>query len=411
MTGSATVLFLAAFAVRMLLVWRLALYAEPFRGEIQRTAVSLATLGVYGNGYAVPTGPTAHVAPLYTLMLAGVFRVFGAGMRGEIAILTLNAMLAAAVYAMLPAAARRLGFPTRVGLAAAWLGALLPFHYLNEFRAPDSQVAALALMGIVVAAVEDTRRRAAGWRYAAARGALWGAALLVLPTLVGVILALVLGQCVLHRASVRWRSLLGSAIVALLVVSPWAIRNTRVLGAPVWTRSNLGIEMRVAFNDAAWPDIDRNRAGGAWDLYHPSASAAAAVRLRDEGETEYNRRLLSDARLWIQQHPARALELVAQRTLFFWLPYTQRPLQRLFLSGLSLAAFLGLYLLFRQREGPPDGAVVIAIVWTVFPLVYYLTQAAVRYRYPMVWTLLLTSAFAFHCAFRRAASARASATL
>jgi hypothetical protein len=178
------------------------------------------------------------------------------------------------------------------------------------------------------------------------------------------------------------------------VVSPWALRNLAVLGEPIWTRSNLGIEMRISFNDLAWPDIDRNRVGGAWDLYHPSASAPAAVRLRDEGEVAYNRRLLADTVEWTRQHPSRALSLVAQRTLYFWLPYTQRPLQRLFLSALSVLGLVGLVLLFRGNAGQRRAALLIAAVWASFPLIYYLTQSAVRYRYPIIWTLLLTSSMA-----------------
>ena len=89
----------------MLLAWWLQLYAEPFRAEIQSTAVSLATLGVFGNEYAVATGPTAHVSPIHPLLLAGLFRVFGTGIGGELACIVANAALAAALYAAMPAVA------------------------------------------------------------------------------------------------------------------------------------------------------------------------------------------------------------------------------------------------------------------------------------------------------------------
>ena len=50
-------------------------YRDLERFELERISLSLATTGVFGNPYAVPTGPSAHVSPGYALILAGIFRL------------------------------------------------------------------------------------------------------------------------------------------------------------------------------------------------------------------------------------------------------------------------------------------------------------------------------------------------
>src|SRR5215471_4435152 len=76
-------LFAVAFGVRVLGVVGSHQYRNLERYELERTAISLAQTGVYGNPYALPTGPSAHVSPGYTLILAAIFKLFGTGTTGE----------------------------------------------------------------------------------------------------------------------------------------------------------------------------------------------------------------------------------------------------------------------------------------------------------------------------------------
>lgn len=73
--------FAVAFVVRIVMIIVFHPYRDLTRYELERTAISLATTGVYGNPYAIPTGPTAHVSPGYTLILAGLFKLFGTHLR------------------------------------------------------------------------------------------------------------------------------------------------------------------------------------------------------------------------------------------------------------------------------------------------------------------------------------------
>src|SRR5215471_13722354 len=52
--------------------------------ELRSVAIHFAHTGEIGNPYmALATGPTAHVAPLYPMMLGGIYRIFGEGETGE----------------------------------------------------------------------------------------------------------------------------------------------------------------------------------------------------------------------------------------------------------------------------------------------------------------------------------------
>src|SRR5581483_2549642 len=77
-------LFTLAFLVRFAVIVYFRPYHDLGRYELERTAIALANTGVYGNPYAVPTGPTAHVSAGYTLILATLFHLFGTGIRAEV---------------------------------------------------------------------------------------------------------------------------------------------------------------------------------------------------------------------------------------------------------------------------------------------------------------------------------------
>lgn len=403
MLRSPLALFLVAVAMRAIIVVALDLHQEPFRTEMRRTAETLATTGMYGNPYLIFTGPTAHVSPAHTLIAALAFRLFDVGIEGEIALYTVNILLAGVVYALLPAVARALGMPVGWGLLAGWFGALVPFHFLNEIRSGDAPLAALSLMAILTSA-RAILGRPMTLSCSIRIGVLWGFSLLVLPSLLCVMVAVAF---LVLRYQPGRRAIVGlsvAAAVAAGVVSPWAIRNRIAFGEAVWFRSTFGMELRLAYNDVAFPDIDRNSTGGSFNLYNPLSSVEAARQVAQEGEVRYNRRLLRDAFEWIQNHPGRAAGLLAERTVYFWFPRTLKPFQSVFLSLLSVVAIVALPNLLRTQR---PAAILFIATWLSFPIVYYIIESAIRYRYPMIWTLLLAAAsltFRVGKAFRKAES-------
>ena len=55
-----------------------ALGVLPFLFEPGNIAASIVSGGGYASPFRVPSGPTAWMAPVYPLLLARVFRIFGA---------------------------------------------------------------------------------------------------------------------------------------------------------------------------------------------------------------------------------------------------------------------------------------------------------------------------------------------
>src|SRR5580698_2305643 len=103
-TPAPWILFWAGFLVRVAYItlahtYRIRVFQDHFQfgWEMGRVGRALAT----GYGYADPfvghTGPTAWVPPLYPLMLAAVFKVFGVYTAASAwVVLTLNSVFSAA---------------------------------------------------------------------------------------------------------------------------------------------------------------------------------------------------------------------------------------------------------------------------------------------------------------------------
>ncbi len=382
-------LFLVSMTLRLCIMFGLHLDRQPFRGELQKIAEDLALNGEYGNPYRIPTGPSAHASPIYTLITAGVFRLLGTGTNGELGISLVAICLTSLLWALLPWFGRVAGLGDKAGFIAGLVGAAVPFHFLNEIRAGDAPLAALLLMGILFAALPWARGEVPSWRRSVAAGILWGLELLLLPSVLPFLLLVTVvaagrirsARCV-GRLSLTW----GLAILCLL---PWAVRNERVFGEMIWFRSNLGLELRLAFNEQALPDIDSNRESGSFQQYHPFVSRKAARKLGEMGELEYNRMLLREALDWIASNPGTSARLIFLRFVYFWFPKTLKPIQTMILSLISVGGFIGLWLLIRRKE---PVALLFGALWLSFPVIYYLTQSAVRYRYPINWTLMLAAA-------------------
>jgi hypothetical protein len=369
----------------------LGLHHEPFRGELQRIAVSLAETGAFANPYSVPTGPTAHCAPPYTLLVGAVFYLFGTGRGGEFALYFLNSAISAVQFALIPLFARSAALGRGVGLAAGLFGALVPYHYLNEIRAGEAPVFGLLLIALTLLTLRHWRDETWSSKRWILHGAWWGFAVLLNPVFLPVFSAFVWLTYRRYRPRMSPLSLVLPFLAAALVLTPWAIRNYWRLGGFTLVRSNFGIELGLSFNESARSDMQSNFDGGVFGQFHPILSTQAAEEVQKHGELAYNRRMLRDALEWIRENQGQAGRLIALRTVYFWFPKTPSLLRSLSLSALVLAAAAGLLVLFRRNS---RAATLILVAWIFYPPVYYLLQSIPRYRYPLNWTFLVLSALA-----------------
>lgn len=167
-------IFFLALVTRLALVLLTGSYHDLERSELERVALAVAHGEGFANPYMIPTGPTAHVAPVYALLLALVFRTCGAGVLGELVKQSLCCTVTAVQYALLPLAARAFGFRFRVGVLAGCLGAFLPLKFHTELWGDWEQpYAALAFIGISLLVLHDWKQRRFSRWSALCQGVCW----------------------------------------------------------------------------------------------------------------------------------------------------------------------------------------------------------------------------------------------
>src|ERR1700693_6309535 len=69
--------------------------------EMENIAKSLALHGTFADPYILPTGPTAHTAPGYPILLGLIFLLFGTGAAGETMSRIASAIGSSIQYALL----------------------------------------------------------------------------------------------------------------------------------------------------------------------------------------------------------------------------------------------------------------------------------------------------------------------
>jgi hypothetical protein len=368
--------------------------------ETLNIARTLAETGTFGNPYGVlPTGPTAHCAPLYPMFLAMLIKLFGYS--GTFVLIT--NFCALAMYglhaALLPRVSLLFFKHQAPGICAAIMTIFLPLYFfLPEF---ENMYDAAGLMILCLASAAFAR--APGHWGAFGIGALIGILALLNPANLSVA-ALWLGYLACCRSTFRLsRWMAWIALGAVLIVSPWTIRNYLRFHRFVPVRDNLGVELYIANNDMAAPSFTDNLPSF-WH-HHPAASVEEARAVIRMGEAAYSDSRLQLAVAWIRGHPRRFFELAAERARMFWFGEGRDlPLYAWSIVFATVASFAGLFLLATRRQVI---VIFVAAVWLVYPLIYYCVQHDLRYREPILWLTLLTAGYLIWAVWdRTAASAK-----
>jgi len=381
-----------------------ALGVLPFLFEPGNIAASIVTGHGYASPFRVPTGPTAWMAPVYPLLLAAVFKIFGVyTFHSFVAATLLN--IAFSTLTCLPIfwTGRRVG-GLGVAAGAAWLWAFFPNAILIPFECMwDASLAALLAAAILWATLEFEKSRR--MRDCCGYGALWGLALMTNPTLIS-LLPFLLGWLAwrLRRQGQEWLKPAGMALgIMVLCCVPWTIRNYLAFDTFVPLRANLGVQLWCGNSDLA-----RDLWLGEGHPIHDSAERARYIEL---GEIAYEHEKRNEALNYMLTHPRRELHLTRVRFLTFWSGGTPTPIadfihkaSRWFRYVLSfniltaVGALAGIIVLIARRSAY---AFPLAIFPLVLPWAYYLTIVEPRYRQPVDPVVMLLTAVAFSRLFSR----------
>jgi len=356
-----------------------------FGGETGRIARSVAEGKGYSSPYFGDTGPTAWLAPVFPLLLAGVFKIFGVYTKASaLAILSFDCLLSALTCIPVFLIARRT-FDERAALWAGWIWAFFPYsiNFATSFIW-DTTLSTLlmALLFLLALKLEDAPR----WKWWFGFGALAGVTALSDPVTLSV--APFLSLWLLYRywkRRERWFAPGAAALVAvILVVSPWFVRNYRTFHKFIPLRSGFWFELYCGNNADSWH----------WDPpgYHPSDSAREWRQYQQLGETGYMALKKEQALAFIRAHKALYAAQSLRRVVYIWTgfwSFSRRYLQQepadpanvVFCTALTIFAFFGLRRAW--REAGAEHAMLYVIAFFFFPLVYYITHPEDYYRRPL----------------------------
>lgn len=385
------VLFLWAVLVRLVIFVSLGstvVTGGAGMGEMSNVARTLSERGAFADPIRekVLTGPTAYVAPGFAAFLALQMHFSPSREFFKTLSVCLAALVISIVWGSLPWLSYSLGLGAAVGLLGGLYGATNPLYHWLDFEGSWDQNYTALLLALLLLWSYRRLRPDAGLRVFVVGGLLWGGALLFQPTTGMALAAFGVSSLLYFGFSAHWlyRGYLVMAVVMVLVVLPWEIRTRVALGAWVPTiRSTLPLELAVSFNDDARPLIADNLYHSG--VRHPSLNMEEARLYARLGELSYMESRRHDAFSWISQHPRKTVELILARMGYFWVPLRLGMLRRAPEFLVTISAFIGLYLIRKQRRV----FLLFACLWLFYPLIYYLTQNDERYRYPINWSIVL----------------------
>lgn len=418
-----TALILRILYMTLAHTWKIRPYEDHFQfgWEAGRIARALAT----GYGYADPfsdatirhTGPTAWLPPLYPLLLAGIFKVFGVytAVSAWVA-LAVNCVMSAATAMLLWELSWR-SFGRRCALWAGWLWAVYPaaWQYAVKWEWEMTLtcwlfvwvlVLCLRLRGIgdeeagVVSPPDASKALSAN--KALGRwclfGLLWGMIALSNSSLL-----LFLPFSGLWILWGRWSAAeVRNAVVAGLIwiacITPWTVRNYRVFHTFVPLRGNLGVEMYLGNGPGS--------TGWLMAFDHPGLDPQQINLYVTLGEVRYSKMRGELADAYVRTHRAHYWAITAKRVYFFWAGVPHPDDHAWYYEGFrmmnfefgSLCGLLGLGLAVQRRKA---GAWLYFGAFLLLPVTYYLVTVHARFRHPLEPLCVMLGVFLFQSAVSR----------
>ncbi len=396
-----------------------------FGWEIGRIARALAT----GYGFADPfeghSGPTAWNPPLYPLILGGVFKLFGVYTKTSAwVILTINSIFSAATAPAVYELARRCfarGTGTRakgssIALWSAWLWALYPaaiqyaVHWVWDMAMTACLFTWLIVIALRVRGVgeedQDAPRHQTLARWTAF-GLLWGLVGLTNSSLLSVLPAFglwMIWPLLVRRQALALvlRNVALAAVVCLLTLAPWVIRNARVFHAFIPMRANFGAELY----ESVLPINEGFPWGGTIPL---GVTSPEYVRYKQVGEVAFSKEQSARAKEIIRANPQRFFGYIGKRVYMFWfgVPHPAEAgigsvlnefMRQLNFSFLSVGGLLGLALALSKRI---PGAWLFFWAFTLFPVLLYLVTVQARFRHPLEPMITVLIVYLFQSAETR----------
>jgi Dolichyl-phosphate-mannose-protein mannosyltransferase len=348
---------------------------------------------VQGHGFGSPlfedTGLTAWQTPVYPYLIAGVFMIFGTYSKASaLFLLSLQALISAITCLPVFFVARKT-FGDRVALFAGWAWALFPLGiYWPVERIWPTWLATLQITILFLMTLHFERPvRPSKW---IAYGLLWGftaltepIALTVLPVMLGWI-----GFRLLQQKQRWFAPLTVISLTFILSVSPWFIRNYEVFHRFIPFRDSMGLEMLIGNNGDTSHWLPASLGSALTNKIGPWHNDAEWQRFKQLGELAYMAECKAKADAFIHAHRGWYALVTVRRFVFIWTHFwsfshyylaqePDDPINIAFNTLFTLLTLVGLRRAFRENK---PVAVLYALVFLFFPLVFYFTHVEVYFR-------------------------------
>ena len=364
-----------------------------FGAEMGWVARSLAT----GHGFSSPfwplTGPTALVPPLYPYLLAGVFRLFGLySVHASLAILLIQSLFSALtcipIYLTLKDSVSE-----RTAQLAAWLWVVYPFSiFYGATQVWDyAQTSFLFAVCFYLAQRLPARQSLLAWF---GFGLFYGITVLSNPSVLSLLPFLLL-LALWHAWKKDGRWFLRGAVTTIaffLVITPWSIRNTRVLHTVVPIRDGFWMEFYAGNHG----DTSNSNPPAA----HPATNDAEMQQYQAQGEIAYLATKHQLSIEFVKQHPGYFVAVSLRRVFRFWTGVWSFSADYMRSQPLDIPNFffctcITIVMLRGLRRWGRAGATAVLpylIVILLFPLPYYLSHASMDYRQPIEPQIIILAA-------------------
>ena len=352
---------------------------------------------VAGEGFGSPfnsTQPSAVMPPVYPLIVAAFFRIFGVHTPQSIAAVhSFDCLISALACIPIFLLARR-SFGPRVALWAAWAWALSPYGiYFSASWAWSTHLLLLGMLWLLYLAQDlESSPRLGLW---AGFGLLAGFTALAEPSILVVVpFLMAFAAFRLARAGHRW--LLPGVVASLVLafaISPWLTRNAFVFHRFIPIRDSMGLELWMGNNghNLRWTSDD----------LHPLHDATELAAY-NAGELAYMDHKAAQAEAYIGAHRGWYVWMCMRRAVYMWTGYwsfdrdylAQEPMDLAnipFSTCLTLLGISGLFFAFRRKS---IEAIRYAGVLFLFPLMYYFAHPEPYHLRPLDPLVLMLGCYA-----------------
>ncbi|MFB3895972.1 MAG: ArnT family glycosyltransferase [bacterium] len=399
------IILIIAFILRLGFVFGTHAFINP--ETVEPGVIAHAMVAGLGFSFAFPGSdiyqPTAGQPPLFPLLLAGLYYLFGETSLAYLILMLIQSILSVwlcyLVYQI-----GKLVFDEKIGLTAMLFTAIYPIFIIYSGRATNTMISVVTVIWFIYLFLRFMLLSKESPKISSLIlvGISGGIAMLAESIMISFILiCFIIHGFILFRnpqsaiRNGRLRSILIVVLVAAAIVSPWTIRNYLVFHRLVLVRTMFGMNLWQGNNPMATGTNTLPDGRPMFDF--PKEYYNLAITEPDRDQI-----LLNTAKQYMIEHPGETCRLFLKKCYYFWwFPpnniVTPAAAKYANLMRIPFALLLILVLIGTRFAIKHKKYLVLSIFWLLFlnyMLVYGITHFGhFRYRAPVEPLLLILAAF------------------